>query len=239
MAPSYRWLDDFVRRGWIKKGILSPGALRLLLAMGLHMNSKTAEAWPGIKTLIELTGMGQSSVFDALAELRTAGLIETATRTIRGRFREYQATVYRLRPVPPSPAEYHSRNSEDYHSENSERTREDAPETGGDHSSSRVQTTVKRTEVLSTTTDQFLTPANGEGPQQLEQPELDNSQLLELISQWLHDNLGEEPLERKARICAHALQAQGVCYQGTPPWTLLVLEIMQALQANREVASHG
>lgn len=121
MAAPYSWTDELVTGGWLRR--LSPAALRVLLAVGVHVNGSTLEAWPGIDRLRDLTGDSESTVRAALAELREVGLIDVATRTKPGKFRAYEVTVYTFRAFPPPPQEYPSGNSDhtsppEYPSEN-------------------------------------------------------------------------------------------------------------------------
>lgn len=205
MAAPYAWLDALVDNGWIRKDQLSPAALRLLLALGRHMNAQTAEAFPGIERLESLTGLARASLFAALGELRDAGLVDVTTRTKPGKYRDYQISVYSLRPVPPLPAGYESRNLDS------------ARQSSFQQPTVQTPVAIELNKELSTLTDQlgtgqFRSPvreSDGEQSKGFEQSKKLDTDLRGLVIRWVRDNPGTESVEQKALLCSRWLQATG------------------------------
>ena len=56
---------------------IGPNALSVLLAISIHMDTKTDRCFPSHNTLMKLTGMGKNAVYAALNVLKEAGLLET------------------------------------------------------------------------------------------------------------------------------------------------------------------
>lgn len=223
-AAPYGWTDALVTGGWIRT--LSPAALKLVLALGVHVNGSTLEAWPNLARLQELTGLVESTTRAGLAELREVGLLAIGTKPKAGRYRTYEVTVYRLLPLPPR----------GYASENRHHT----PATGGEHAAENLDRTPPPLPLES------LPPRTGKGtgqfPPAVEKEtatagtgngELDRD-VRQLVAEWLASHAGDEPLGVRAAVCARALQSVGLRTH-----TRQVVEIMQELQAEQEAAASG
>ena len=78
-----------------------PGAVvKVYNAIAIHCNGSTLEGWPGIETLVRLTGLGERTVQRSIERIVKDGAVETPKGRQGGRG---QATVYRLVAVPKTP----------------------------------------------------------------------------------------------------------------------------------------
>jgi Helix-turn-helix domain len=76
-----RWIRQFNR-----DRNLSDGAIRAALAITLYINRKSFDAFPGLESLMEDTGMSRSTVIRAVKQLEAAGHLKVRrTRTSGGK----------------------------------------------------------------------------------------------------------------------------------------------------------
>jgi hypothetical protein len=56
---------------------IGPNALSVLLAISIHLDQKTGTCFPSHERLMELTGIGKNSVYDALKVLKDHGILQS------------------------------------------------------------------------------------------------------------------------------------------------------------------
>lgn len=106
MANPLAWIDEIVNRRWL--AVLSGPAVKILVVQGRFFDRRTQDARTDALTLQRLAGLGRSTFYEALAELKAANLVEIESGTRAGKFREYPVHIYRLtQPVPRVPPGYH------------------------------------------------------------------------------------------------------------------------------------
>ena len=74
---------------------IGPNALSTLLAIAIHLNHKTERCFPSHFRLMELTGLGKNSLYDALKVLKDAKLLLSEQR-IDSKKKQFGRRVFRL-----------------------------------------------------------------------------------------------------------------------------------------------
>jgi hypothetical protein len=200
-SPFFTWFRGFIGNGLVRD--LPRSELVVLLILCRHAD-RELKSWPSVARIVEMSGLGATTVYRALDDLHARGLVDWQEEPkLGGRGQTYMLRVYRLRlPEAQEAPTTHSHPREHVPIPHDKEVKREVLST-------EVHNVTAHSEVLSTYAvgKAIRAEASGNGNGQGHETENIDG-LRDEILQWFKANPGPESPELKALCCARWFQSR-------------------------------